>query len=92
MLELVELFELTALCISNFVLKYNRAYFYGYEYVWRRVYRLCTFKEMLPVYDKYILNNKNTYPFDMPEFNINIMLNPVLQALMPNEYITRKVV
>jgi hypothetical protein len=83
---------LAVLCISNFVLKYNRAYFYGYEYVWRRVYRLCTFKEMLPVYDKYILNNKNTYPFDMPEFNINIMLNPVLQALMPNEYITRKVV
>lgn len=83
---------LAVLCISNFVLKYNRAYFYGYEYVWRRVYRLCTFKEMLPVYDKYILNNKNTYPFDMPEFNIDIMLNPVLQALMPNEYITRKVV
>ena len=78
--------------MSSFVLKYNRAYFYGYEYVWRRVYRLCTFKEMLPIFDKYILLNKNTYPFDIPVFNFNDVLVPVFQALLPETQVIRKVV
>ena len=74
------------LFMGVFSLKYKRAYFYGYEYVWKRLYRLCTFKEMLPVFDAYIMNNKNTYPFDIPDFN------PVLQVLLPDFSKLRKVV
>ena len=87
---IIEIFVM--LLISHFVLTYHRAYCYGYEWMWRRVYRLCTFKEMLPVYDQYIVNHQDTYFFVIHKQTLFGWLFVMASVGKTNSHQTRKVV